>query len=994
MTITYGASVTLDESAGLQNNASTPSPAGDANDNDIAASALPSAFATRLTALGAGTAINGALSGYNGANSGANAFTFSTANATGMAFTDAAGAALNGADSGLTTTAGNVPILLYTDSVDNNIVYGKAGSTLVFAAYLQETGTPLSGAKLWMVQYSAIHDPTSDPDEAQTLLNKVYVTVDAAQSFSLANAPSGQNLFLMMGTAATSIVVTGANPANQSTGASITTGDTVNTSQGGGTTTIGANNQMIDTGEGMYFTFVTGAHPDLTIPNLDQNEADVETNIQFGGMSNEIGGQFTISQLQKDKAATVEISALTTGYHPGVAYVDNLHNNTAVMINSVKVRDATGTVVETSDGSVDTAGVNIAIDLSGNATISGLQAGYSVEYTTAGDHNRLLVTNAGGSGGKASFDIGGFKLLSAIHGTDEVGSLMRFEDAGPSVSTGTPTDSGTVETADANTIGAAYDTSTHSFASSFAGLTGGYDTDGAGSSSVAYALQLASQGENSGLASHGAALYLYATSSTTVAASTASSLAGVTSTNTVFDLGVSSSGLLTLHQYAQIDHALPGSGSNYSAQQAVLANGLVNLVGSITVTDADGDSATGNASLDLGGNVKFDDDGPHAFSPASVTLQNTGSATGTAALNAAGSEGADTVGTPAFIDTDPLSNYLYASDGTTLLKSGGQNIVLSGYGTGTLTGTTESGGLTVFTATLNAGTDQYTVTFSRPIDDGSGTSFLGAAPVKSGNPTYNIIDNVGGTSLDLLFSGGDTAGGLPGAHTVNVSTEGAGVDNQSMNSSGSLGETLRIDFDIGAVLAGSPLGSDFTPGSHKTVNGYSFLVSQNTPSGTEATAYIKVYDADNDKVLVGDPDDHADTITQVLVNNVVVYDSGGGHSGTVNGHTVTGMLYNGGVIVTGLNEGATGDGTGGDDPRVTVRTADGFNRVEVSNFAGQTVNGHVLGGAGFDIAPAGVEQGVAGNPVAFNLPVRVTDYDGDWGPTELIGVNLTPLPVV
>ncbi|WEF35587.1 hypothetical protein [Pseudoduganella chitinolytica] len=83
-----------------------------------------------------------------------------------------------------------------------------------------------------MVQYAAIKDPTTNPDESLNLLNKVFVTVDKEVEFSLANAPSGQNLFLTLGDATAAIVVAGAKPANQSTGASITTGDTVNTSQG------------------------------------------------------------------------------------------------------------------------------------------------------------------------------------------------------------------------------------------------------------------------------------------------------------------------------------------------------------------------------------------------------------------------------------------------------------------------------------------------------------------------------------------------------------------------------------------------------------------------------------------------------------------------------------------------------------------------------------------------------------------------------------------
>jgi hypothetical protein len=213
-----------------------------------------------------------------------------------------------------------------------------------------------------------------------------------------------------------------------------------------------------------------------------------------------------------------------------------------------------------------------------------------------------------------------------------------------------------------------------------------------------------------------------------------------------------------------------------------------------------------------------------------------------------------------------------------------------------------------------------------------------------------------------------------------------------MNASGTLGETLRIDFATGAALAGSPLGSDFVAGTHQIVNGYSFLLTQNTPSGTTGTAYIQVFDADNDKVLVNDPGDVLDTITKVSVNGVTIYD-GSFHTATINGSVVSGMLYYGGIVLTGLSEGATGDGTGGDDPVIKVSTATGFNRVEVSNFAGQTVGGQVLGGTSFDIAPAGVDQAVAGKPFSFNLPIQVTDFDGDFGPVELVGVNITPVPL-
>jgi len=205
------------------------------------------------------------------------------------------------------------------------------------------------------------------------------------------------------------------------------------------------------------------------------------------------------------------------------------------------------------------------------------------------------------------------------------------------------------------------------------------------------------------------------------------------------------------------------------------------------------------------------------------------------------------------------------------------------------------------------------------------------------------------------------------------------------------GETLRLDLVNGGALAGSPNGSDFNYTAHQTVNGFSFLVSQNSPGGTEGTVYLKAYDANNDKILSGDAGDTVDPITKVMVNGQLLVDGATLHTLTINGHTVTPILFDNGVVITGLNEGTTGDKAGGDDPVIKMYTADGFNRVEISNYSGQTVDGSTLSGDDFDIAPAGIEQGITGNPVDFNLPVQIADQDGDTTPVELIGVHLNPV---
>ena len=69
---------------------------------------------------------------------------------------------------------------------------------------------------------------------------------------------------------------------------------------------------------------------------------------------------------------------------------------------------------------------------------------------------------------------------------------------------------------------------------------------------------------------------------------------------------------MTLSQFEAIDHADGGPNPDYDTQLETLANGLVNLTASATITDADGDAVTDSETVDLGGNISFADDGPTA----------------------------------------------------------------------------------------------------------------------------------------------------------------------------------------------------------------------------------------------------------------------------------------------------------------------------------------------------------------------------------------------
>ncbi|WP_223541282.1 DUF5801 repeats-in-toxin domain-containing protein, partial [Pseudomonas sp. BF-RE-26] len=585
-----GEDVTLDETAGLQNATATPAPAGDADDNDILVASLPSTFTTRLAALGAGTATGAALSGYTGAigNTGSNAFTITAdpgASITDISFVGTTGAPLNGEDSGLDTLDGT-SILLYTDT-NNNIVVGRAGSAagaIVFAAYIEETGTPVTGGKIWTVEYQPLKHPVmTNADDSLNLADKLFIGASQDQEFSLANAPSGQNLFLMFTKANPNVVdvggvlritdptiiATGKDPADQSSGVNITTGDTINTSQAGGPTTFGTNNQMIVEQEGIRFSFVTGARQNVTIPNLDQNEADLEANVDFTGVFNAKSASFDVVQLQSGKSAVVRVSAFSTAAEPGVNFINGYGNDASVSITNVRVFNSTGQVIENSNGSVNDPGIVISFN-AGVATITGVKAGYQIEYTTTGDHNRVLVENGAAVNAKgnehADFDIGGFTLVQASVSTAEIGSRIIFDDDGPSIST-----TGVEPTLTVDETVLATDV-TQSFAANF---NSAFGADGAGT--LTYALGVVAGASGLIDTASGQAVNL-SLNGTVVEGRTA------LSNLLVFTVSVAANGSVTLDQSRAVVHA---NTSNPDDSTSLTSDNLVTLTA--TKTDGDGD---------------------------------------------------------------------------------------------------------------------------------------------------------------------------------------------------------------------------------------------------------------------------------------------------------------------------------------------------------------------------------------------------------------------
>lgn len=313
--------------------------------------------------------------------------------------------------------------------------------------------------------------------------------------------------------------------------------------------------------------------------------------------------------------------------------------------------------------------------------------------------------------------------------TLDLGGKVLFDDDGPSVSLGFGQNAEVLNTQDAQTIGGASDSDTDSFASAFTVTSQSFGADGPGTVSTSYALVLlTAEGSSSGLSSDGATIYLYE-SAGVIYGSTSATEGGVDPSNTIFSLSVNGAGQVTLTQFEEIDHSLPGVGSNYDAQEAVLGAGLVGLKGTVVITDDDGDTATDNKTLDLGGKVAFDDHGPSisvVFGTAPVPSLNTQDAQtiGGASDSDSGSfsgafvvtpnHGADGPGTVTQTyslnllagGNGPLASGMNSSAGPIYLYKIGGEIV--GSSSANLAGVAV--GNTVFSLAVNTATGQVTLT--------------------------------------------------------------------------------------------------------------------------------------------------------------------------------------------------------------------------------------------------------------------------------------------
>jgi large repetitive protein len=213
--------------------------------------------------------------------------------------------------------------------------------------------------------------------------------------------------------------------------------------------------------------------------------------------------------------------------------------------------------------------------------------------TIAASHIKLFATVTDSDGDQATASI-------------NIGSALVFKDDGPVIDiSNADADSILLITQDGETRGAAFDTATANFSSAFTIASTNFGADGPGSGgsvSWSYALALGSGAAATGLTSNGVPITL-----ALVAGEVVGSAGGVP----IFSVSVNAAtGVVKLTQFAEIDHPLPGSASDYVSQLLSLPANLIELRGTARITDRDGDSASETVAVDLGGNIRFADDGP------------------------------------------------------------------------------------------------------------------------------------------------------------------------------------------------------------------------------------------------------------------------------------------------------------------------------------------------------------------------------------------------
>ncbi|MBX3521835.1 MAG: tandem-95 repeat protein [Xanthobacteraceae bacterium] len=225
--------------------------------------------------------------------------------------------------------------------------------------------------------------------------------------------------------------------------------------------------------------------------------------------------------------------------------------------------------------------------------------------------------------------------------------------------------------------------------------------------------------------------------------------------------------------------------------------------------------------------------------------------------------------------------------------------------------------------------------------------------------------------------GGNVAGlALDGEGDRDLLITAVGTNNNSVNGDDDdLGagdqwldptELLRLDFVKTAQSFGSGPGSTYSNGAHYGVDSASFTIAQiqGNPNNT-ATVFVQVFNANDDQNYGNDGSPLAITAGDISVANDASYTL----SAVYSGGTVIGY------VISGLDDGA----------RVTVNTADEFNRLNIENYGGVSFSS-TADGTQTSIAGSNFSIGDVSSTLCLPVTLRVT-HDESAGFTPQSGPN-------
>jgi hypothetical protein len=458
--------------------------------------------------------------------------------------------------------------------------------------------------------------------------------------------------------------------------------------------------------------------------------------------------------------------------------------------------------------------------------------------------------------------------------TVDLGNSIRFDDDGPSIDVTATSESGIVlNTQDAETIGGASDTasSTADFSNVFKIGSSSYGADGPGTTSdLSYQLGFAigfAEGDASGLKIGGVDIRLYQDASGLITGSTAATEGGVLPGNTVFTVAVDADGKVTLTQVQQIDHNNDETAPTYDDDEIALAAGKLTLTATATISDSEGDSDTDSATIDLGGNLVFDDDGPSVAANLTVQLDDDDVA-------GAGGNPGGTNDDVAPANTTGSLQHTFGADGagSVLMANTGTLPVGLGF-TQAL-----SAGDTILTISQN-GVPVMRITVTDTVSGAYTVEQLGVIDHPAGDTENNLQFNI---AYKVTDSEGDSA---TGSLVINVDddTPVAVDDLVEVGTSGSvIGNVLTdgMDDKFGADGQGTPAvtqvvfkGVTFVDGTDGSVDGVIHVTGDfgnlelNTATGAYTytrTSPVLVQGADTFTYTIQDGDGDTDTADLTL----------------------------------------------------------------------------------------------------------------------------------